>query len=221
MPDILHRVGINAPIEKVYEAITTQDGISAWWTRKVSAVSEIGAIMELRFKDDSLVMKIAVENLQPPTFVKWRVLAGLPEWVGSCVEFSLKDDDGQTVVLFAHRDWKQAVESCTTAAPNGGTTYSASNSSSRREGARRTRTSAQPAAGDSGGAGAATMTPRAGEYRREAASGGRLRSCAAPDLHGHDSALRRRRNRIDGLHVSSFIGHVRARSALIRPMKTR
>jgi uncharacterized protein YndB with AHSA1/START domain len=110
MPDILRRVGINAPIEKVYEAITTQDGISAWWTRKVSAVSEIGAIMELRFKDDSLVMKIAVENLQPPAFVKWRVLAGLPEWVCSCVEFSLKDDDGETVVLFAHRDWKQAVE---------------------------------------------------------------------------------------------------------------
>ena len=32
MVDILHRIGITAPTEAVYTALTTVDGLSAWWT---------------------------------------------------------------------------------------------------------------------------------------------------------------------------------------------
>ncbi|SRR5579871_424424 len=110
MPDILHRVGINAPIEKVYEALTAQAGISSWWTRKVKAVPEVGGIMELHFKNDSLVMKIKVEHLGPPSVVRWKVLAGPPEWIGTTINFVLKPNGSETVVLFAHRQWKEAVE---------------------------------------------------------------------------------------------------------------
>jgi len=30
--DILHRVGIKAPLDKVYQALATPEGIAAWWT---------------------------------------------------------------------------------------------------------------------------------------------------------------------------------------------
>ena len=35
MPDIRNRVGVNAAIEEVYEAIATREGLSQWWTNDV------------------------------------------------------------------------------------------------------------------------------------------------------------------------------------------
>jgi uncharacterized protein YndB with AHSA1/START domain len=35
MADIRHRVGIAAPPARVYEALTTTEGLSGWWTRIV------------------------------------------------------------------------------------------------------------------------------------------------------------------------------------------
>lgn len=110
MPDILHRIGIDAPVEKVYEALTLQEGISSWWTQKVKAVPQIGAIMEMRFKEDSMIMNIRIEELKPNAFIKWLVLAGPPEWIGTTINFELKREDGMTIVLFAHRGWKEQVE---------------------------------------------------------------------------------------------------------------
>jgi hypothetical protein len=40
MPDILHRVGIQASAEKVYWALTDEEGLAGWWTRKVEAPLE-------------------------------------------------------------------------------------------------------------------------------------------------------------------------------------
>jgi hypothetical protein len=35
MADIMHRVGIEAPQQQVYDTLTTIEGISQWWTREV------------------------------------------------------------------------------------------------------------------------------------------------------------------------------------------
>jgi len=32
MPDILHRISIDTPTERVHELIVTTDGIARWWT---------------------------------------------------------------------------------------------------------------------------------------------------------------------------------------------
>jgi uncharacterized protein YndB with AHSA1/START domain len=34
--DLIHRIGIAAPAETIYRAITTEEGICAWWTTAVS-----------------------------------------------------------------------------------------------------------------------------------------------------------------------------------------
>ena len=35
MYDIGHRVGMNAPLSEVYEALATREGVARWWTRDV------------------------------------------------------------------------------------------------------------------------------------------------------------------------------------------
>src|SRR5690349_12585279 len=40
MPDILHRVGINAKPDKVFAALTTIEGLRGWWVSTASGNSE-------------------------------------------------------------------------------------------------------------------------------------------------------------------------------------
>lgn len=35
MSEIHHRVGIKAPIDKIYQALLTNEGLASWWTRDV------------------------------------------------------------------------------------------------------------------------------------------------------------------------------------------
>ena len=109
MPDILHRVGIEAPVEKVFEALSEQAGLAAWWTTEVNASSHLGAINHFRFGDKGFNAMKVIELL-PGKRIKWLCVDGAKEWVGTELTFELKQGDGHTVVLFAQRGWKEQVE---------------------------------------------------------------------------------------------------------------
>ena len=49
MPDILHRLTIHAPPERVFEALTTAEGIRNWWTRDADLDARIGGAGEFCF----------------------------------------------------------------------------------------------------------------------------------------------------------------------------
>ena len=48
--------------------------------------------------------------LKPNKKIHWRVTAGPPEWIGTNITFDLTQEDGMTIVLFGHRNWKRPVE---------------------------------------------------------------------------------------------------------------
>jgi uncharacterized protein YndB with AHSA1/START domain len=39
MADIIHRVGIKAPVSEVYKALASVEGIAGWWTQDSSGMS--------------------------------------------------------------------------------------------------------------------------------------------------------------------------------------
>ena len=51
-----------------------------------------------------------VTGLTPSSLVQWEVLTGPEEWVGTTIEFVLKQDGDYTIVLFKHLGWKEPVE---------------------------------------------------------------------------------------------------------------
>jgi uncharacterized protein YndB with AHSA1/START domain len=108
MVDILHRVGVEAPIEKVYRAVATREGIAGWWTENVSGDDKQGGTLSFRFADVGPSMKIL--ELVPNQRVVWECVAGAPEWVGTKLSFELKEDSGETVLLFSQRGWREPVE---------------------------------------------------------------------------------------------------------------
>ena len=114
MVDIIHRVGIKAPISKVYAALSTPKGVAGWWTKDTTGTSKVGGTLEVRFQTPEGKeiggMTIEVLALEPAKTVHWRFKAGPEEWIGTDATFDLYQDGDQTIVLFGHRNWREAVE---------------------------------------------------------------------------------------------------------------
>ncbi|MDI5888593.1 SRPBCC family protein [Flavobacterium yafengii] len=114
MVNIKHRVGIKASSQKVYEALSTINGISKWWTKDTTGESEIGKTILVRFRTpegkEVGSMNIEVIDLKPETKVKWKFTSGPQEWVDTEVIFDLHQEDDYTIVLFSHMNWAEEVE---------------------------------------------------------------------------------------------------------------
>jgi len=107
--DILHKVGIRSSSQnEVYQALTTIDGLSGWWTNDTRGESKVGAVLQFRFGAGGFDMKVL--ELQPARHVLWQVVEGPKEWIGTKVSFDLKQQDDWTIVLFKHQGWKEPVE---------------------------------------------------------------------------------------------------------------
>jgi uncharacterized protein YndB with AHSA1/START domain len=106
MQDIMYLNKIHASAERVYEAITTADGIRQWWTRDAAIEPKVGAAGEFGFYGKRFVAKVTFEELDPVTRVRWKVANAA--WPASDIEFNLKADGNDTILLFAHRGFPRA-----------------------------------------------------------------------------------------------------------------
>ncbi|MCM4082367.1 SRPBCC family protein [Paractinoplanes hotanensis] len=107
MPDILHRIGVkDATPNQVYEALTTVDGLAAWWT---ADTKEAGGVLQFRFPPVG-GFDMEVLETRPAEHVRWRVADGPEEWIGTTVDFKLRQDGDYTIVLFEHQGWREPVE---------------------------------------------------------------------------------------------------------------
>jgi uncharacterized protein YndB with AHSA1/START domain len=112
MPDIMHMLTIAAPPERVYQALTTAEGIRAWWTREAELDGQVGGAGEFRFYGGRVVTTVTVDARTPPAHVGWRTVASTAPggWVGTTIAFDLRAEGSGTVLLFAHRGFKEANE---------------------------------------------------------------------------------------------------------------
>jgi uncharacterized protein YndB with AHSA1/START domain len=109
MPDILHRVELNASPDETYEALTTRDGLAGWWTNDTQGDFGVGGVIQFRFGTrGGFDMKVL--ELQPAKRVLWQVVAGPEQWIGTKVRFDLAPKEDFTKVLFSHQGWKEPVE---------------------------------------------------------------------------------------------------------------
>ncbi|MEV4706643.1 SRPBCC domain-containing protein [Actinoplanes sp. NPDC049316] len=106
MADILHRVGVETPTpEKVYAALTTVDGLRGWWT---DDTKESDGVLQFRFPLGGFDMEVV--DRRPNERVTWRVVDGPEEWVGTTIDWGLRQDGDYTIVLFKHQGWREPVE---------------------------------------------------------------------------------------------------------------
>ena len=77
MPEIRHNVIIKTTPEKVYEAITTQEGLANWWAKQTIAKQEIGFVNIFTFGTFRNEMKVTMLN--PNKKVEWKCINSIEE----------------------------------------------------------------------------------------------------------------------------------------------
>ncbi len=109
MPNILHRIGTGkATVQQMYDAISTIEGLSRWWTTKVEGEMKIGKIIQFRFSKGGPGFEVI--DLQPLKKTEWKCVQGPKEWVDTHIEFNILKENGETVLLFKHGGWREEVE---------------------------------------------------------------------------------------------------------------
>jgi len=110
MVDILHRIGITASPEDVTTALTTIPGLAGWWTDDTHGDESVGGVIRFQFPVAGGGFDMKVLDVEPGKLVRWEVVDGPEEWMGTHVTFELSTADEYTIVLFRHEGWKEPVE---------------------------------------------------------------------------------------------------------------
>lgn len=107
MADILHRVVIETTPDKLYQALTAQSGLAAWWT-KVDTSGLVDSIASFYFGPEGehqVDMKIV--QLDKNRKVIWKCVSGPWENTGT-FEFIIQSDERGAVLSFKHSNWPEA-----------------------------------------------------------------------------------------------------------------
>jgi uncharacterized protein YndB with AHSA1/START domain len=97
-------VRVNAPAEVVFDAVTTAEGLGAWWS-PVTGSGLAGGELRFPMVADHPPLLIRVEDATRPTAVRWTVIecTFMEDWVGTQPTFTITPIDAHTCeVTFAH-----------------------------------------------------------------------------------------------------------------------
>jgi uncharacterized protein YndB with AHSA1/START domain len=106
VPDIRHEIIIQAPLQRVYEALTTQEGLQSWWTSDTQAVPEVGSVAVFGFFNRSTIFRMRIDELTPAKRVRWSCEGDVDEWIDTEIRFDLEPDEADGSKLrFRHKNW--------------------------------------------------------------------------------------------------------------------
>jgi uncharacterized protein YndB with AHSA1/START domain len=97
MPNIRERLLIGATPKQVYAALTTEKGLSSWWTHNTKASPEQNTIAKFAFKPP-YVKEMKIAELEPEKRVVWKCQRGADEWVGTTLSFDLEGGDKHSLL---------------------------------------------------------------------------------------------------------------------------
>ena len=98
--DIVHSIDIATTSDRLYEAITTQEGLAGWWTPQVKAQTTIGTVNEFYFR--GTILKFRVDQLEPTHHVTWSSVYVPQDWEGTQVLFDIVSDGDTVNLKFCH-----------------------------------------------------------------------------------------------------------------------
>lgn len=107
MPKIMHQVVIEADSKTIFDAITTQSGLSRWWIADCDAKPEIGHMNEFRVEGHG-VNRMKVVTLEPNHRLEWNC-HNEPnhDWSGTTLTFQVKPRTNACTLTFEHEGWTE------------------------------------------------------------------------------------------------------------------
>jgi uncharacterized protein YndB with AHSA1/START domain len=104
MPDMHHLVQVEGTdAAAAYAALTTQDGITGWWTSRAEVPgSAVGDVLKMSFPDAPFTWDMRVDRVEPPSAVEWDCVGGPPGWEKTRVVWGFAPTDDGVVVRLDH-----------------------------------------------------------------------------------------------------------------------
>lgn len=109
MVDILHQVGVVAPLDDVYRAVATPEGVAGWWSVDTIGKSQVGGRLAVHFGDHG-GFDLEILELDPAGRVRWRVVDGPDEWIGTEISWRLRQRGRYAIVDFTQAAWRAPTE---------------------------------------------------------------------------------------------------------------
>ena len=125
MATLCHEVWINTSTERVYQAISTAEGISSWWNKHTATQTNEGLVLEHDPGPEHGVVKMKVLELRKDKRIEWQCISHHPKaspasaWTGTHVIFEItrrpvppwaptKAD--MVILTFRHSGWDENSE---------------------------------------------------------------------------------------------------------------
>lgn len=109
MADIFQDFLIKAPVERVFEAISTPQGLDHWWTKRSAGEPKLGANYELGF-GPKYEWRARVTACVPNSAFELQITRADTDWTGTVVGFRLKGAGASTNAQFYHTGWPSQNE---------------------------------------------------------------------------------------------------------------
>jgi uncharacterized protein YndB with AHSA1/START domain len=107
MAKMYHGIEIASQPDKVFDAITSQEGLSSWWTTDSLLEKPIvGGIAEFGFNNRAVVFKMRIDKLVASKLVLWKCVEGPKEWKGTRLRWEISKIKNGTDLQFTHSKWK-------------------------------------------------------------------------------------------------------------------
>src|SRR5262245_37005296 len=125
MATLHHEVWMNAPTSKVYQAISTADGIGMWWDKQTVARTGRDIVLEHDPGPEHGVVRMKVVDLAQDERVEWECISTHPRtspasaWTGTHVIFEISrrpvppwgtERADMAILNFRHSGWDENSE---------------------------------------------------------------------------------------------------------------
>lgn len=106
MREIVLAVDVTSERKDVMDALTTTEGLAAFWTPDVSSTTDVGGTLRFGFEAAPADLEVELTALDAGSRVEWACHDTWPHWEGTRVEWRLGDaPEGGTRIVFRHDGW--------------------------------------------------------------------------------------------------------------------
>jgi uncharacterized protein YndB with AHSA1/START domain len=104
MADMHHLVTVEkAEATAAFAALSTQDGITGWWTSRASVPgAKVGDVLKMSFPDAPFTWDMRIDQADEPVRLEWECVGGPPGWETTRVLWCLEQTGTDVVVRLSH-----------------------------------------------------------------------------------------------------------------------
>ncbi len=106
MADITHTLQVKAPLKDIFHAVSTPEGLDAWWTDRCSGTPGEGEIFSLGFSEE-YNWKARMTEYSPDELVRYEITEADKDWEGTRIEFLLRKESHSISIQFSHTGWDE------------------------------------------------------------------------------------------------------------------